>query len=295
MEENKKKISKVALYTRVSTDEQAKEGYSLEAQLNRLKAHCVTQEWDIQAIYIDDGFTGRNTRRPKYKEMMENIDYWDAILVLKMDRIHRNQKNFTEMIDQLKKKGKDFVSATESLDTSTAIGRFVMNIIQGIAQLESEQIGERVAFAMDTKAKNLQVEYMGGRTPFGYKLNSGKLKEIPEKLEIVKKCFDLYIQGSSFRSLGKQLGISDTTIRYYLNNIFYAGYERYKWYCRKLKTVNPLISRELWNITQIEMRSRCKTHHYEPIIIPENQPDLFKLDKKVRVIPVINRTKYNYS
>jgi len=133
----------VAVYIRVSTEEQAKEGYSLSAQQKILEEFCSYSDYEIYKIYIDDGFSGRNTRRPAYREMMADIEHWDSILVLKMDRIHRNTRNFLEMMDVLQKKGKNFKSKSEKLDTTTAMGNFVMRLIQSIAQLESEQIGER--------------------------------------------------------------------------------------------------------------------------------------------------------
>src|SRR4030042_3036274 len=130
-------IIRAAIYTRVSTEEQAKEGFSLDAQLDKLRSYCKARDWVITGEYIDDGYSGRKIKRPAYIKMMEEIDKWDTILVIKMDRIHRNQKNFMFMMEQLNKNKKEFVSMSESFDTSTAIGRFVMNIIQGIAQLES--------------------------------------------------------------------------------------------------------------------------------------------------------------
>src|SRR5438309_4981405 len=144
---------RVAIYMRVSTEDQAKEGFSLRAQRERLEAYCLARDWEVAARYVDDGHSGRNIRRPAYEKMIEERDRWDAILVIKMDRIHRNSLNFIDIMDNLGEWGKNFVSATESLDTSTAMGRFVMDIIQRIAQLESEQIGERVYMGMSQKAK----------------------------------------------------------------------------------------------------------------------------------------------
>src|SRR3989304_6028025 len=136
---------RVALYSRVSTEDQAKEGFSLDAQSERLHAFCRAQGWTVAEEYVDDGHTGRNVNRPAYQRMLAERDSWDKMLVIKMDRIHRNSRNFMEMMDDLREWGKDFVSATESLDTSTAMGRFVMDIIQRIAQLESERCGEHAA------------------------------------------------------------------------------------------------------------------------------------------------------
>src|SRR5256712_13753969 len=84
--------------------------------------------------------------------MMAERDAWDTLLVIKMDRIHRNSRNFMEMMESLPEWGKNFASATESFDTSTAMGRFVMDIIQRIAQLESAQIAEPVYMRMRQNA-----------------------------------------------------------------------------------------------------------------------------------------------
>ncbi|HHF58690.1 MAG TPA: recombinase family protein, partial [Thermoplasmatales archaeon] len=73
---------KVAIYARVSTEDQAKEGFSLDAQLDKLRAYCKARGWKIAGEYIDDGYSGRNVRRPAYQKMMEEMDKWDAVLVI---------------------------------------------------------------------------------------------------------------------------------------------------------------------------------------------------------------------
>ncbi|MFQ6060416.1 MAG: recombinase family protein, partial [Thermoplasmata archaeon] len=83
-------MTRVAIYARVSTEDQAKEGYSLDAQIDRLRAYCQAKGWEISGEYVDDGHSGRDTRRPAYQRMLEERDNWDTILVIKMDRIHRN-------------------------------------------------------------------------------------------------------------------------------------------------------------------------------------------------------------
>ena len=159
---------KVAIYTRVSTDDQAEEGYSLDAQKERLEAYCEAQGWDVVRTYVDDGYSGRTCKRPAYQRMMQERDEWDVILVLKMDRIHRNSKNFMMMMEDLEKWGKKFTSMQEELDTSSAMGRFVVDIIQRIAQLESEQIGERTYSGMAQKAQSGGL--LGFYPPFGYRV-----------------------------------------------------------------------------------------------------------------------------
>ena len=190
----------VALYTRVSTEDQAKEGFSLEAQRDRLEAYCRARDWQVVESYRDDGHSGRTVRRPAYQRMMEERARWDTLLVLKMDRIHRNSRNFMDMMDQLSSWGKNFVSASESLDTTTAMGRFVMDIIQRIAQLESEQIGERVYLGMAQKAKS-GAGILGFTVPLGYDLREGKLAINTKEADVVKAIFRQCLEGVPIRNI----------------------------------------------------------------------------------------------
>jgi len=310
---DKEVIKKVAVYTRVSTDEQARSGLSLEAQLEKLKAYCTARDWEIAGEYVDPGFSGRNTRRPQYKQMFEDIEQWDGLLVMKMDRIHRNQKNFLSMMEKLAIKEKQFISMTESFDTSTAMGRFVMNILQGIAQLESEQIGERVSVALNQKAKNAE-KFMGHRTAFGIDWDKKKqvFKPDPAKLDLVKNVFQMYIDGFSMREIARSLSpdynklagksLANTTVKYFLHNCMYCGVERWCHFFRKIEDIDPLISVETFNKIQVEMNRRChnyqigkdKKHLREPMLIKDVKS--FKIDfEKVKAIPVINRAKHNYN
>jgi DNA invertase Pin-like site-specific DNA recombinase len=203
---------KAALYTRVSTEDQAKEGFSLEAQISRLRSYCEARGWEVFKEYVDDGYSGRDVKRPAYKELMIDIAQWDVLLVLKMDRIHRNSRNFMEMMDLLRSHEKEFVSMTESLDTSTAMGRFVVDIIQRIAQLESEQIGERVYAGMHQKANTPldrldpdKSPYLGFNHPYGYDYSEGRLLVNSVEREVVKKIFLMYLEGNSMGEIAKLL------------------------------------------------------------------------------------------
>src|SRR6266540_2167114 len=205
---------RVAIYTRVSTEDQAKEGFSLDAQRERLQAYCLARDWAVAATYIDDGHSGRNTKRPAYQRMMAERDRWDALLVIKMDRIHRNARNFMEMMDDLREWEKDFVSATESLDTSTAMVRFVMDILQRIAQLESEQIGERVFVGMTQKASTGAIA-LGQKVPYGYRWSepspkgkwwgSGEWVVNESEAKEVRAVFDQFLQGNGAQRIAASL------------------------------------------------------------------------------------------
>ncbi|UCD91768.1 MAG: recombinase family protein, partial [Methanobacteriota archaeon] len=227
-------MKRAAVYARVSTEDQAKEGYSLDAQKDRLRAYCQAKGWEIASEYIDDGHSGRDTKRPAYQRMLEDKDDWDTILVIKMDRIHRNSKNFMEMMDDLKRWGKEFSSMQESLDTSTAMGRFVMDIIQRIAQLESEQIGERVYMGMKQKASTVGGP-LGGYAPFGYDQQDGGLLNDETKAESVTMIFNEYLEGQTTQRIADVLnskGVSTKkgkpwtkqTIAWILKNPVYCGY-----------------------------------------------------------------------
>ena len=227
---------RAALYARVSTEEQADQGYSLAAQLQMLRDFCEVFEMDIAGEYVDDGYSGTNTRRPAYRRMFspDERQRWDALVVIKMDRIHRNSKNFMLMIEDLSKNGQSFFSTTERIDTTTAVGRFAMDVIQRIAQLESEQIGERTKFGMIQKAEQKD-GIMGFQPPYGYSIADGELISIPEEQIIVKRIFGSYLENSTLDEIASELNSSfirtrngnqwnNYNLRNILHNPVYAGY-----------------------------------------------------------------------
>ena len=179
---------RAAIYARVSTEDQARDGYSIAAQLKRLRSYCMARGWTVVNEYVDDGFSGRSPERPQYKRMMHDKDLWDVVVVLKMDRIHRNSRNFTMMMDFLRSWNKEFNSTQENFDTTTAIGRFVMDTVQRIAQLESEQIGERVKVAMVQKALERK-GHLGCPEPYGYRYLDGKLSIEADEALVVERIF----------------------------------------------------------------------------------------------------------
>ncbi|MDR2866457.1 MAG: recombinase family protein [Methanomassiliicoccaceae archaeon] len=195
---------RAALYVRVSTEDQAREGFSLDAQMKKLELYCKARGWTVADMFIDDGYSGRDIKRPEYSRMMLSMDEWDVLLVMKMDRIHRNSVNFAEMMNHLKKNGKEFNSFQEKFDTTTAMGRFVMDIMQRIAQLESEQIGERVKMGMEHKARSCSGA-LGSGHPFGYVYNNGTLEVVPDEASTVRMIYELRSQGSSTEGIAKAL------------------------------------------------------------------------------------------
>jgi len=287
MIQENEEIKNVALYTRVSTDEQANEGFSMDSQLKRLRLHCEAREWTIVGEYIDAGFSGRNTRRPGYQKMMADMDKWDALVIIKMDRIHRNQTNFTSMMVDLRNHDKQFVSMSESYDTSNAMGRFIMDFIQRLAQLESEIIGERVTWGMDQKLKDPSEGWVGNRPPLGYKrkkiikdgLETKIFLPVPKDIELVKSIFQMYDDGFSIGKISKKTGKPGGCLAHILHNPFYAGFFRFMDSYKKLKTVDPIISIKLYNGIQRKMASKSCKKKCDIFQLPEDK-EFFSMKSK---------------
>ena len=266
---------KVAIYTRVSTEDQAMDGYSLEAQKERLLAYCEAQGWELAEFYEENGHSGRNTRRPAYQRMMDEKARWEVILVMKMDRIHRNSKNFMIMMENLEKWGKKFTSMNESLDTSTAVGRFVVDIIQRIAQLESEQIGERTYMGMAQKAEN-SPGLLGFNPPFGYCIQDNDLVIIPEEATIVRQIFTRYSSGERMTDIASSLnrteiltrrGCSWTkwSISHLLHNPAYAGFRRWDGFLVP-STHEAIITQEQFNLVQHIISAHIKDPRHRHVV-----------------------------
>ena len=272
--------AKAVIYTRVSTEDQAKEGFSLDAQLDKLRSYCKARDWLISGEYIDDGYSGRNTKRPAYSKMLMEKDSWDILLVIKMDRIHRNSKNFMLMMEELKRDKKEFVSMTESLDTSTAMGRFVMDIIQRIAQLESEQIGERVYVGMEQKART-NGGMLGFNIPYGYNYINGNLIINQNEAKQVKNIFLKYSKGLSMKKIANELNSENIptkqnrnwgsqTVSLILKNPLYCGFLHWEDYLNP-SNHDPIIDKNTFNeIQKIIKKRNVKTKHSSKIFkIPD--------------------------
>ncbi len=259
---------RAAVYARVSTEDQAKEGFSIPAQLKRLNAYCKARNWQSVSQYVDEGFSGRDVKRPAYQRMMDEKDKWDVLVVLKMDRIHRNSRNFAQMMDSLNAWKKEFNSMQEAFDTTTAIGRFVMDTIQRIAQLESEQIGERVKVGMTQKAKK-GIGYLGFGQPFGYLYHDRSLSVIESEADVVQMIHSLYLGGLSMQDIANHLdannissktgaGWSKEAVSNILHNPLYCGYVRWDGILRKGHHA-PIITITTYNQVQATMQQRVRS------------------------------------
>lgn len=237
---------RVAIYVRVSTQEQAKEGYSIKAQIERLKAYAVSQSWKVVETYIDDGESAKDMNRTDLKRMLKDMeqDIFDVVLVYKLDRLTRSVLDLYKLLETFENHNVKFKSATEVYDTTNAMGRLFITLTGALAQFERENIAERVKMGMEQKAK--EGKWVLNMAPFGYDLLGKDELGINEaESKVVKEIFELYTTGrygmSKVAKILNQKGIKTKsgadwnmqTIRYVLTNPIYIGTMRYNYRVNK--------------------------------------------------------------
>lgn len=212
------------IYKRVSSHIQVTDGVSLELQDERLKAYIMAQGWELVDIYEDAGLSGSDTNRPAFQQMLKAAAQrkFDCIVVYKLDRLSRSVRDFHDLITKLDEYNISIVSMTQNLDTSTAVGRLLRNILVDFANFEREMITERT---MDAKYSIAQKgQWLGGIAPYGYKTVDKKLVVVPEEAEIVKGVYEDYTKGLSVRDLMKKYNFPSTSrVTRILWNPVYAG------------------------------------------------------------------------
>lgn len=194
---------RVFLYVRVSTQEQAKEGYSIDEQIERLREYCKAMGWIVVKIYTDAGYSGANTNRPALQDMLKDIEKrkGDSVVVYKLDRLSRSQKDTLSLIeDSFLANNVDFVSMTENFDTSSPFGRAMIGILSVFAQLEREQIKERMSMGREGRAKEGKF-HGGGYAPIGYDYVDGELKINEFEAMQIREIHKLYQQGMALRAI----------------------------------------------------------------------------------------------
>ena len=246
-------IKRAALYIRVSTDEQAREGYSLEAQKDNLIKYAKENNYTIVDIYADEGISARKSykNRKEFMRMLEDVKSQkiDLILFIKLDRYFRNIGDYYKIQDILEKYNVGWKATLENYDTTTANGRFYVNIRLSMAQDEADRTSERIKFVFDNKVK--KGEIISGSVPYGYKIKDKHLIIDEDKAEVVRYVFQRYSQIRSKRSTvvdarnkfqnGITYKILDTMIR---NEIYIGKYRDNFNYCE------PIISTELFEEVQ---------------------------------------------
>lgn len=139
-------MMKIAIYIRVSTEDQAKEGYSLEVQREYLESFAQREGYEIFKVYSDDGISAYSTRRPALQQLLADAKAkrFELVLVYKIDRFSRNLKDLLMLVDELSSYGVGFKSATEPFDTTTSAGKLMFQQLGSFAEFERNRIAERV-------------------------------------------------------------------------------------------------------------------------------------------------------
>jgi DNA invertase Pin-like site-specific DNA recombinase len=194
-------------YIRVSTEEQSREGVSLDMQVVKIKAYCELNDMILVDIKEDAGISAKNiTGRPGFQEAL-NMLYSgeaDALVVWKLDRAFRSTQDALSVAEKLNKQGKALVSICEKLDTTSAIGEFFFTLMASLAQMERKLIGERTTAALQSKkAKGERV----GEIPFGYALADDgiHLEEDATEQEIISRIHSLKVDSYSLRAIAREL------------------------------------------------------------------------------------------
>lgn len=216
-----------ALYIRVSTDAQYEEGYSVEAQKQKLEQYCKLKDIENYRCYIDGGWSGSNINRPEIKRLIEDIRCGrvGAVIVYKLDRLSRSQKDTVYLLeDVFIPNNCAFISLNENFDTSTPYGKAMIGILSVFAQLERENIRERTRMGMFERVRS-GLWMGGGRVPFGYDYDREKNILVPnEKAQQVRQIFDLYLQGYPTTQLAEMFDVSgDQHISAILSRETYLG------------------------------------------------------------------------
>jgi len=194
-------------YVRVSTDEQAREGVSLDHQESKVEAYAALNDLDLVEVIRDGGQSGKDLDRPGIQRLLEIVENneIDAVIVYKLDRLSRNTVDTLNMIQLLEKKEIAFHSIQEKVDTKSATGKFFLTITSAIAQMERDMIAERTREALaHKKTKN---EWTG-RIPYGFRIVDGHLVEDKKELAVITKAKRMRRTGKSYRAIAETLNLS---------------------------------------------------------------------------------------
>ena len=231
-----------AIYCRVSTEEQAQEGFSIRAQEQKLKEYARVKDWSIYKIYMDEGISGKNlTERPAIQEMLADVESGAVqnVLVFKIDRLTRSVGDLVYLTELFNNQNCAFNSLTESVDTQSASGRMFLRIIGIFAEFERENIIERVKVGIERKVR--EGYKIGGNPSYGYDQEKNqKVQSINEnEAEIVREVFDMYVnQGLAINDIVRRLNVrkipskqgstwGSSSVRRLLANVNYIGNVRH--------------------------------------------------------------------
>ena len=268
-----------AVYIRVSTEDQAREGFSLGEQKEKLLQLCAFKGYEVFKVYEDAGISAKDMEhRPAFQEMLQDmkdgkINY---IVAYKLDRVTRSVRDLEELISQLEKYNCYLVCDRDDVNTSTANGRFFVRMLTVLSQLEIEIVSERTKFGLNGAIKS---SHLPGPAPLGYKKDGNKKTIVDETTKpVIERIFKLYLEGKSFQQISNIFNKEkllnpkkwkDTTIQKIIDNKIYMGdYEQYKRIAKKdnkepviyMNVVEQIISRAMWEECQRQKEVNQRTY-----------------------------------
>lgn len=258
---------RVGLYPRVSGHEQ-EDNYSIPEQIDRMKKYCEAKDWMVYKIYTDSVYSGSNMDRPGLQEMIKDCENGklDMVLVYKLDRLSRSQKDTMFLIeDVFEKNGVGFTSMTENFDTSTPHGKFIVGILAVFSQLERSRITERTMVGKDSRAK--EGKWHGSKwIPIGYDYIDGFLYPNEYEAMQVREIADMFLKGTPVRTIERL--------------VTKKGY-RHKHGEWEAKTIRRVLSNPV-NIGLIKNRDTWYKGLHDPILDQKTFDDIQKLMEERR-------------
>ncbi len=270
MNEDKKKCG---LYMRVSTDDQAKEGFSLPEQKERLEAFCKFKNYEIIDYYEDAGISAKTgNHRPEFERLKKDIKSKkiNTIVALKLDRITRSIYDWENLITFLDENDAYLDCANDEINTTSANGKMISRLLMSVSQNEIERTSERTKVGMAGAIKSGHIPH---KAPLGYKHKDKKLVIDYSTKDIVIRIFDLYYNGYSYQKISnlfneeKVLGKDnwrDSTIVGIIENEIYKGDfihgKKTKHPTYYEDVVEPIISKEMWSDCQVQKKKNSRSY-----------------------------------
>ena len=274
------------IYIRVSTEDQAREGFSLGEQKEKLLQLCKFKEYEVFKVYEDAGISAKDmAHRPAFQEMLADMKKGkiNYIVAYKLDRVTRSVRDLEELIAVLEKYNTYLVCDRDDVNTSTANGRFFVRMLTVLSQLEIEIVSERTKFGLNGAIKS---GHLPGTIPLGYKKDGNKKTVIDETTkDIIIRIYNMYLEGKSYQQIAnifnKEKVLSpkqwrDSTIQKILENRVYMGdYEQYKRIGKiqsiepiiYMNVVEPIISRAMWEEAQLQKEKNQRAYARDRVYI----------------------------
>jgi len=199
-----KKSQKAFGYIRVSTNSQAKDGVSLDAQAEKVRRWAEDHGYQLQDIVEDAGISGKAMdNRPGLQEVLTRVRRGNVVIVYSLSRLARSTKDTIQIAEDLGRRGVDLVSLTESLDSTSAAGKMLFRLLAVLGEFERDLVSERTSFAL--RHLQCQGHYIGGHAPYGWSRSGEILATDPAEQATVRLAMEMRSKGKSFREVSRLL------------------------------------------------------------------------------------------